>query len=473
MAEPPKVIVLPQDTNTAPSVEKSGITIPGEYYLEKVDLICAATLVSVKFLMVELSYFEDIHKGFITGNIVINNATGFLEEQTLNGSEFLHLVFKKTKDTKTEINKTFRVYKVGNRTIRNYNDEVYTLHFCSEELVRSEQIKISKAYPNKKVSEVVTDIITQISPNTQKNIEETYGLYSFVVPNKSPFESINWVSNYARPAYDPQGGADFIFYENLFGFNFRSLQSLFKSDVYGTYNYVPKNLGTLNRVSETVRSLNSFYSYEILDSYDALFATSMGMYANKLISIDPVTRRHYNTEFDYGKYFKSFRSLNEYPLLNPLSTKINNEQKTQNQFYDSLVQVAATNSNQENALYIKDRPGSVAKDIFIETYAPYRAAQMAMINYTRIKAYLPGDPNMTVGRVIEFNVPSFASRVRNKDGNDKIYSGNYLVTAVRHIINIEMKYETVIEMVKESLPNPYIPIQSSISQNLDKLLNKK
>ena len=54
-------------------------------------------------------------------------------------------------------------------------------------------------------------------------------------------------------------------------------------------------------------------------------------------------------------------------------------------------------------------------------------------------------------------MPSSAS---NKDGSglnegllDEQYSGKYLITAVRHIISSQMKYETVLEVVRDGYGN--------------------
>jgi len=67
---------------------------------------------------------------------------------------------------------------------------------------------------------------------------------------------------------------------------------------------------------------------------------------------------------------------------------------------------------------------------------------------------IPGDPLMTVGNIIDFDLPEIT---RTSDGKkpDRFYSGKYLVTAVKHHINIENKFVTMIEISKESLPNPY------------------
>ena len=98
--------------------------------------------------------------------------------------------------------------------------------------------------------------------------------------------------------------------------------------------------------------------------------------------------------------------------------------------------------------YIKNRPGSVAKDIFIETYVPLRTAQLSLANYTKVKLTIPGDPGLTVGKVIQFNVNSLNPLNKNKE-LDEFYSGKYMVTALRHIFTTD-QMQTMIEIAKDS-----------------------
>jgi hypothetical protein len=73
-----------------------------------------------------------------------------------------------------------------------------------------------------------------------------------------------------------------------------------------------------------------------------------------------------------------------------------------------------------------------------------------------LKLLIPGDVDMTIGRVIEFNLPqiSYNNSNRQKE-NDEYFSGKYLVTAVRHLFNQENKFFTCIEICKESTPKSY------------------
>ena len=111
-----------------------------------------------------------------------------------------------------------------------------------------------------------------------------------------------------------------------------------------------------------------------------------------------------------------------------------------------------SNFNQNSDAYIASQPaGGSSRDIFAETYIPYRTAQLSLANYTRMKISLPGDPGLTVGQTICFNL---LSRTPNVKELDKYYSGNYLITAVRHLINFS-EYKTVLEITKESTTTPY------------------
>ena len=74
-----------------------------------------------------------------------------------------------------------------------YDADVYVIHFCSDEVVLSEQYRISKSYSNKIVSDMIYDILKnhlKVPDNklNVRNIEKSKGLYNFVVPNFKPFE---------------------------------------------------------------------------------------------------------------------------------------------------------------------------------------------------------------------------------------------------------------------------------------------
>ena len=425
----------------------NGIRNPKDYSLVNLTLLTSVSTFDLKNTMVEISYNEDIFSNFVSGYVAIIEASGFIETLAMNGTEYLRLTFSKYGDNTNQVDRIFRVYKVGNRKLEGtVYKESYQLFFCSEELMLSEQYKISKRYKNSLISDNVQDILTNylnVPSNKNGNIEATYGQYDFMIPLLKPFDAINFMTNYARP--NPSNpGADMLFYEDKSGFNFRSLQTLMKQSPYYTYTYKPKNIDS----TDLNTNVYNILTYEILDSFDTLNGITSGAFANQLISVNPLTRQRKVTNFDYGVYQQNAKNLNPYPIID---NSINRKGDGLNQTPQAMLKLIFSNYDSKSSSYIAGVPGAAGNDIYAETYIPYRTAQLGLANYTRIRLSVPGDANLTIGRILTFNL---MTRRPNSTDLDKYYSGNYLITAVRHLINLT-EYKTILEITKESVPQPY------------------
>ena len=73
----------------------------------------------------------------------------------------------------------------------------------------------------------------------------------------------------------------------------------------------------------------------------------------------------------------------------------------------------------------------------------------------RSKLVLSGDPMLAVGTIIEVELPSNASKKDGSGLNEGLFdvynSGRYLISAVRHVIKADFRYETILEVVKDSM----------------------
>jgi len=435
-----------------PVVQTKGLISADDYSLDEAYIITGSGKTNIKMVMVELSYYEDIFKGVTSGNILINDSISLIDRLAMSGFDYLKLKFRKTVNSAQEFTteKYFRIYRVSERILNNNATETYTLQFCSEELFLSEQTKISKSYSGQKISEIVYDILSDKLKIDNKYIrmQETDGLYDFVIPYKKPFEAINWLSNYAKPI--GKNGADFLFYENSEGFNFYSLRNLFSQRVYTKFYYIPRSVGKFNSSNELGRDIVGIKSYVFLDTFDTLYGTVTGAFANRLISVDPLTRTYRDTKFDYSNYFNSAKNLNSSSLVPDLKNRLG---KKANENYDAVFKVVVTNAEQKKAIGISDQPWNVANDVGVENYIPNRTAQLSLSHYSRIKLAVSGDPNLTVGMLVNVTLPSSRSAAGSglDSGYEDIYhSGNYMITAVRHIIDFAGKYETILEIVKDS-----------------------
>jgi hypothetical protein len=445
------------------------IRYPTDYNLKTLNLITPLTngVVNLMPFMIELNLYEDVYSSTLSGEILIQDALGLISNYTLNGTEFLQVQLQKTTQDQKFFSRNYRIYKIGKRVTGDSNDyEVYAINFCSEEFLLSEQYRISKSYKNKKISEIITDILlhyVKVGENQTKpiKIETTTGLYNFVLPNKKLFETINWLSTYARPADNV--GADMLFYENSLGYFFNSLQTLYQQDSYQTYKFDPKNIAAdgktgLNDVNQQLTNASDF---EVLEFFDTLNAISNGTFNNKVLTIDPLLRKVYKTgTFDYNAYFASSKKMNKFPLTNNYQNRFDKKMyegapTTPAGMEVGCLRLATSNHEEKLDPYVSLKPDAVANDINIEKYVPNRVAQLALANYTKIKITVPGDPLLVAGRTVNFSTYQIEPVDYTQSGPnptrspDPFYSGKYLITAVRHIVK-NSSYITILEMAKES-----------------------
>ena len=119
-----------------PKMVTGGLLTADDFYLEKINIVTPKNIINIKSLFVELSYYEDIFRGTVSGHVLISDSISIIDRLGLSGNDFLELKFRKSKlvEEGQSISKYFRIFRVGERVLNNAETENYSLHFCSEEL---------------------------------------------------------------------------------------------------------------------------------------------------------------------------------------------------------------------------------------------------------------------------------------------------------------------------------------------------
>jgi hypothetical protein len=445
--------------DTTSTVPENGIFYSQSASVNELTIITqTGQEIAVQKLMLELSYFEDLYSFAASGFVTLHDGQGLLQKFQLLGYEFLKVNFGRSKSSSTNLSRSFRIYTSTRRQVGNHKAEEIKLYFCSEELLLSESIKLQKgANPNGELISVTINriLVNDLKVKKRLHIEPTTGNYNFNINTLKPFEAISWLSTYARPATQDLAGADMFFYENKNGFHFRSLRSLMQTQPYNTYK-----VQQINHDMPMEEKTRTVIDYEFIKSFDVLDEISSGTYANRLISVDPLTRSFRITDFDYDKYKKnSGKPMNGTNNGVSLADK-NRLGLTPTQNSRSVVKVVVGNAEQYKVKYIKDAPGSVVNDIGVENYIPNRTAQISLSNYTLLKVVVPGDPALTVGMTVNFYIYTLGSSGSTRE-LDPYYSGKYLVNAVRHVLQSQGVYQTVMELAKESYQTQISSTKSS------------
>jgi len=411
--------------------------------------------IDFKNIIIEFNYYEDIFANGVSGSLVVNDSMGYINILQLQGSEVLSLVIDKP-GLNLPISGNYRIYTISNRKQTNSTNQNYIIKFCSEELFLNEQYRISKSYTKVKVSDIVIDIAyNQLKiPEPLLIIDETTGLRDIVVPNFKPIQAINWLSTFALAGGSKNIGAPFFFYEDRDGWKFKSILTLFKQPVYKTYEYSVKGLKSDSNdlVTDLNAEIVNVIQYEHVKNFDSVSAARSGVFANKLHTVDPLRLKLGETDFNYAQYLSNNpATLNQYNIPD---TAKNRKGDTMSDA-SAVVKYCMTTSGQNQNSYIKSKNITVNENL-VEQTVPLRTAQIALFCINRMKLLIPGDVYMTIGRVIEFNLPQVSyNKASRQKGKDEFYSGKYLVTAVRHLFNQAGTYVTCIEICKDSSPTQY------------------
>lgn len=455
-------------TDNNQNIPNNKLKHPTDYKLEDLSLISSrlGSPLDLKRYMVELNYFEDLFNNTISGNIVMSDAVGVLNFGELSGTEFINIKLSKSDDLPHKLERTLRIYGISNRRFDpSNNKEVYTLEFCSEEYLLSEQYRLSKSYKGINISTLVWDICNsylKIGTNDKNSktlsLDETIGVNDFVLPNKKPIETINWLANFAVPKKYPNG-ADIIFFENKSGFFFTSLQHLYQTKPIFKYAYNPKNV-----TNDALVNMTNVLTFQVVKYVDTLDAIHKGTLGNRILAVDPLRRTKNIKDFDYNAYYQNSAKLNGSPVINNYRNKQNKA------LYDpppkdleaGAYRVMISNTNQQQGgSFTKNKPGSVQNDFQIEKVIPNRIAQLGLATNNILKITVPGNPALTIGTCIELRIAS-SSPLSSKQSRpiDPYLSGKYLISAVRHILT-PASFITVLEICKDSVLMNYSGVNNN------------
>ena len=399
----------------------------------------------LKDQVIELCYFEDLYSFVVSGYVTLKEAQGILEKWQLSKISKIKIEFGRVDSADENISANFQIYTAEVEPTGTTKEQHLKLYFCSPEFLVSVSTKIQRGAPKngEEIYKTVKFILTDyLKTNKPYEIEETKGLQNLNLDTKDPLAALSWLSARARPATQPLAGADMLFFENKYGFKFKSLRTLMAQEPYNTYKYQPANL-TLDIEENTHNILQLKY----VKAFNMLEGITSGAFANRLISVDPQTRSYRVTDFDYNKYLAVNKPMDGSGVItddkNALGYSLNENPL-------SVVKVIVSNPEQNKVPYISAIPGAVTNDGFLENSIPNRTSEISLANYTLIKIAVPGDPNLVAGCTVNVNIYSLVGVDEDRE-LDPFYSGKYLVNAVRHVLQPSNgMYQTFLELAKNS-----------------------
>jgi len=428
-----------------------------QFKINELTIVTKGGPIDISVIYEEINIFDSIFLPVMSGNILIRDAAGLSGSLLFDGSE--SILIDIAKDSNSDIasfRKAFRIYKQSTRKNEGLNSELYLLHFCSDELMYSDQQRINQSYDNtygKVVEKILEDYLGVPAGESGGIFEDTVGIRNVVIPNLRPIEAIEWC---AKRSLDQKQAPNYLFFQNLIGFNFAPLSKLLTQEEILDVKFEPKNQSKSNPFSE----ISSARAFEVVTQSDSISKQRSGVNAGQFIGFDPLTRTTAKKEIGYGDVDATMDKAND----NPNASVIKNRGGVSNvEAYDSKKTLSFFSLAQNFSNYIKEKdPTSLSKLDNTEAWMFQRKAIIENLMSKRLKVAMPGNFQLTSGFNVNLVAPNFGKKFKGDDNEDKSLSGKYIIVASRQIIGYE-KHETIIEVATTS-SDVEIPVSSPEQQ---------
>jgi hypothetical protein len=425
-----------------------------QYVINKLEIISKLGPIDVTDMFEELNIFDSIYNPAMTGTILINDAFGLSNKLSFDGSEILIIDMGKTSDA-AQIKKSFRIYKQSSRKSLNLNSEGYLLHFVSDEFILSQQIKISQAFKDTyaNITKKILNNYLGVADRDIAMLEASDGIRSVVIPNKTPFEAIDFCT---KRAVNDKMSPTFLFFENKLGYNFVTTSTLLARPAVHNINFQPKNL------SDPSGELMGAMHYEVVTQFDMNKNIRAGVYAGTFIGFDINTRTVANKIVDFDSLYKKSNHANKTANIGSITNKQGFKNTEMFGSKRILYPITAFSSNDP---YVRENdPTSANLEDDTYNYLLQREAMMQNLMNLRMKIVMPGNFDLTSGLTANLRLPARSEKAKGADNIDHSLDGKYLIVATRHIITYQ-KHETVMEVVTDSTnrANVYQNTQEQVS----------
>lgn len=374
-----------------------------------------------EFLNIEIT--ESIFEPFTMGHMKILDINGITEFQDLDSGGFLQIQFR-TNQEFSPYTQSFWIYRIGRDEQANesgeyqYNNRYVTISFASLEMSLELKERYSKYYDNVYVHEIVKDVCENMLSTSLKTIDSTIDKLSLpTVYAWSPLDIINFCKKKSKSySYNDVG---YLFYNNGDGYHYTSVykllsqQSKYKLMMSPPDNeYRDKYFGYINKIID----------YKIIKYQDLIESHERHRFGGIIQTVDFSDMRVKELKQDYPSYLSRTMSLGE---KSTTPETFNNDKGDHIPYYGILPEYR---------------------------YQQYIRSSLLHDNVMIIGC--SGDSRKRCGDIVTVN---FNSKGEEKIWNDHLY-GHFLVTRVTHRFNLDKKYTTELEVIKDafnSYKGPY------------------
>lgn len=392
--------------------------LPGDVELMSAVITSnAGSKVNIKNLLISISIYEDIDEPYLYSEFNILDAIDLVKDLPIIGNETIELSFKTPMRLVTSKYK-FKIYAVDSSQVMPSNKaSTYVLKGVSEEYFTNANLRVESSYKDS-ITNIVNDILAnQLKTKKPYAIEETRGLSTTIISRMTPFVAIDMLKQ--KAINKESFGGIFRFFENQNGFHFKSIDKLIDEGLQTINSKIfTHDIGVQKDKTTETYAFRNLVRLEFIKKADNLASITGGALSNSVKSFDMVTKKTDKVDFK----------------LKDSGEKIKTGQTGKSAVpYD--VATLIDNSNTKHTMFV---PTDTSKGSdYINQLQGYKRSLEIIFNTIIVRGMCYGDNILVAGDLITLNIPDTTSIDQGKNNLDKRYSGNYVVTKLRHLITLE------------------------------------
>lgn len=413
----------------------------------------------VKNLVQIFSYIESVRYPVVMATVVVVDSGGLLNSLPIQGGEIVKIKVK-TNANPDGLEYTMRVWKIGNRYVKN-QDQAYTLGLVSEEALNNEFARIETPLEGKP-DEIIAKMLNETLKTTKTFYSEPCLFATrLIAARRRIFDIVSLLMPKSVPGLDPKtstsskktntptknqeqkvsGSAGYFFWENKRGFNFFSIDTLCSDKPTGAYDskpwgpYVEKIANQSDGADDRFTISNISYESEI----DLVSGLRMGRYSTKMCFFNHSTGQYDEYVYNLKDAFEDMKHLGS--QQEPSLIKVGRD-KTLSDYPTGLMSMILDHEtwyNETTPASPYDKDGSKSPSPYSERHLEYAA--QSIVRYDTLSnqtatIVVPGNSRICAGDKVDIRIMNkLPSAEVKKEKFDQENSGVYLIMEVTHEYN--------------------------------------
>lgn len=428
----------------------------------------AGETMDVRNIILEFNIYHSVFANATKIDMALLDGNGLVEIFPIIGEETLVMEFK-TPTFENTLRYCFHIYNVSDKDKFEPRSDKYILHGSSQEVMGNLRRSVNRSYVDMPVSSIVKSIYnnflkptdeneyTVIRKNKKLSIQETKDNFTVVFTGEKPITAIKYLCQEAQAKNDEAGfGSNFYFFEKSDGYYFETIDSMLLKEPVDDFFLAQASVEVDPIAGKKIDEDKKITNLDFVEQVNVLKNLGRGIYAHKVETIDPITKRFTTDTFSYKNESQKITHL-EHKKKKLDDTFLYSEESLLSDGVDSSVTYYTISNIGDNYSKQDFLSSATATDPQIRnprklhSFLKYNVASKAQLSNIVLSVTIPGNSKIEVGDVVNLHIPQSSELPEIAKQLNLLYDKKFLVVSVRHTFKkTDNKYYTIFECRKDT-----------------------